>query len=143
LLSQPNSLPTVSVEGAQSHNRLLPTAQEGWDGRENDSCIRANGLDREVVIVYLCICKSVSDRQIREAVELGARTIGDLNIRLGVSAECGKCTDSVREFLDACLAASSPTSATEAVSPIVTETVKPSRKPAESAPERAWFAVDL
>ena len=93
--------------------------------------------------MYLCICKSVSDRQISEAVELGARTMGDLNIRLGISAECGKCTDSVREFLDACLATPAPTVTAESASPVVMETIKPPRKPAEPAPERAWFAVDL
>ncbi|HRX71297.1 MAG: (2Fe-2S)-binding protein [Candidatus Competibacteraceae bacterium] len=92
--------------------------------------------------MYLCICKSVSDRQIREAVELGARTIGDLNIRLGISADCGKCTDSVQEFLDACLAAPSPTGITEVMPPVATETPPP-RKPVEPAPERPWFAVDL
>jgi bacterioferritin-associated ferredoxin len=93
--------------------------------------------------MYLCICKSVSDRQIREAVELGARTIGDLNIRLGIGAECGKCTDSIREFIELCLAAPSPTSATEVAPPVVTEAVPSPRKPVEPAPERAWFAVDL
>lgn len=93
--------------------------------------------------MYLCICKSVSDQQIREAVELGARTIGDLNIRFGIGVECGKCTGSVREFLETCLAAPSPVSTTDGVPPVVTEAVPLSRKPAESAPSPAWFAIDL
>ena len=91
--------------------------------------------------MYLCICKSVSDRQIREAVELGARTIGDLSIRLGIGVECGKCTDSVREFLDGCLADPLPM----AESPRVVATPVPSPiASVEPAPARAaWFAVDL
>ena len=100
-------------------------------------------FDQEVHTVYLCICKSVSDRQIREAVELGARTIGDLSVRLGVGVECGKCTDSVREFLDSCLAA--PPAATHAVPPstVAAPAVSSSPVAAEPAPARAWFAVDL
>lgn len=93
--------------------------------------------------MYLCICKSVSDRQIREAVELGARTIGDLNIRFGIGVDCGKCTDSVREFLDTCLAAPSSASTTAGAPPVVTEAVPLPRKPVEPDPAHAWFAVDL
>ncbi|MCP5195887.1 MAG: (2Fe-2S)-binding protein [Gammaproteobacteria bacterium] len=94
--------------------------------------------------MYLCICKSVSDRQIREAIELGARTIGDLNTRLGIGVDCGKCADSIREFLDACLAAPASTSTVEVALPVVTDTVPPPRKPIEPAPApAAWFAIDL
>lgn len=100
-------------------------------------------FDREVHTVYLCICKSVSDRQIREAVELGARTIGDLSIRLGIGVECGKCIDSVREFLDGCLAAPRP-DATDSASPVVVATPAPPPPTAKPAPtQAAWFAVDL
>jgi len=92
--------------------------------------------------VYLCICKPVSDEQIREAVELGARTIGDLNTRFGIGAECGKCTDSVREFLETCLAP--PTPAADGAPPVVTKTVPLQPKPVEPAPSSsAWFATDL
>lgn len=94
--------------------------------------------------MYLCICKSVSDRQIREAVELGARTIGDLSVRLGVGIECGKCTDSVREFLDVCLATPLPAT-TDSAPPSVAVTASPpplaAAKPAPA--QAAWFAVDL
>ncbi|MEZ5581150.1 MAG: (2Fe-2S)-binding protein [Candidatus Competibacteraceae bacterium] len=55
--------------------------------------------------MFLCICKSISDTQIREAVDQGARTIGDISARFGVGVECGKCLDDVRQFLDACLLA--------------------------------------
>jgi len=93
--------------------------------------------------VYLCICKSVSDQQVREAVELGARTIGDLTIRLGIGVECGKCTDSVREFLDACLAAPRGVAA-DSAPPAVVATPAPPPPAAKPAPaQAAWFAVDL
>ncbi len=101
-------------------------------------------FDREVHTVYLCICKSVSDRQIREAVELGARTIGDLSIRLGIGVECGKCTDSVREFLDVCLAAPQRAATDSALPAVVATPAPPPPRAAEPAPaQAAWFAVDL
>jgi len=93
--------------------------------------------------VYLCICKSVSDQQIREAIELGARTIGDLNIRFGIGVECGKCTDSIREFLEKHLATPLPASTANNAPPAVLEAIPLPPKPTEPAPERAWFAVDL
>ena len=89
--------------------------------------------------MYLCICKSVSDKQVREAVDQGARTMGDISARFGIGVECGKCLEDVRQFLDACLLTppSAPTAATAAV-----ETAMPPVK-TEPVPQRAaWFAVD-
>lgn len=53
--------------------------------------------------MYLCICKPVSDTQIRQAIVQGARTVGDVSVRLGVGTECGQCLDSIRDLLDAVL----------------------------------------
>ena len=41
--------------------------------------------------LIVCICNSVSEREIRHAVELGCDSIGKLRDGLGVSACCGKC----------------------------------------------------
>ena len=41
--------------------------------------------------MYVCVCKAVTDRQIREAVFDGARTLRDLRKQLGVASECGRC----------------------------------------------------
>jgi hypothetical protein len=66
-----------------------------------------------------------------------------LSIRLGIGVECGKCTDSVREFLDVCLAAPQR-AATDSALPAVVATPPPPRRAAEPAPaQAAWFAVDL
>lgn len=94
--------------------------------------------------MYLCNCKSISDREIREAVELGARTIGDLSIRLGIGVECGKCTDSINQFLDAFLAESRPVAAARARPPVEADPSPAPPVPVEPAPARAaWFAIDL
>ncbi|QKT03675.1 bacterioferritin-associated ferredoxin [Ectothiorhodospiraceae bacterium 2226] len=51
--------------------------------------------------MYVCLCQGVTDRQIRAAAEDGARTVRDLNRRLGVGTGCGKCTSCAREVLAA------------------------------------------
>jgi bacterioferritin-associated ferredoxin len=49
--------------------------------------------------MYVCVCKAVTDRQIREAAEGGARTLGDLRRELGVTSECGRCASCAHECL--------------------------------------------
>jgi len=51
------------------------------------------------VFVYVCICNSVTDRDIHEAVARGARTVKDLRRELGVASDCGKCASCAREVL--------------------------------------------
>lgn len=41
--------------------------------------------------MYVCVCNAVSERAIREAVEDGARTYGDLQARTGCGTCCGCC----------------------------------------------------
>lgn len=41
--------------------------------------------------MYICICRQVTDNDIREAVAQGARRMRDLREQLGVSMQCGKC----------------------------------------------------
>ncbi|MDG4554269.1 MAG: (2Fe-2S)-binding protein [Candidatus Competibacter sp.] len=89
--------------------------------------------------MYLCICKSVSDKQVREAVDRGARTMGDISARFGIGVECGKCLEDVRQFLDACLLAPPAPMVATAAAEIASPPVK-----SGPVPERAaWFAVDL
>lgn len=95
--------------------------------------------------MVLCTCKSVSDQQIRQAVEQGARGFGDLSVRFGVGIECGKCIDGINALLQECLSAvppSMPAPAETAPVPI-TAPVAPARTPQEVAPAHAWFAIDL
>ncbi len=54
--------------------------------------------------MYVCICKGITDTQIRAAVEDGARSLREVHNTLGVASQCGKCgivaRDIVRESLD-------------------------------------------
>ncbi|MCE1239730.1 MAG: (2Fe-2S)-binding protein [Azonexaceae bacterium] len=49
--------------------------------------------------MYVCVCQAVTDRQIREAAEGGARTLKDLRRDLGVTSECGRCATCAHECL--------------------------------------------
>ena len=49
--------------------------------------------------VYVCICNSVTDRDIRDAASRGARTVKDLRRELGVASDCGKCASCAHEVL--------------------------------------------
>jgi bacterioferritin-associated ferredoxin len=54
--------------------------------------------------MIVCVCKAVSDRQIRSAVKDGATTIRDLARELGVGSCCGKCLPEARSALASCQA---------------------------------------
>jgi bacterioferritin-associated ferredoxin len=49
--------------------------------------------------LYVCICMAVTERQILEAVEAGARTLKDLRRELGVASECGNCASHAQQCL--------------------------------------------
>lgn len=54
--------------------------------------------------MYVCLCKGVTDRQIKEAVQDGATSLRQLRNCLGVTSQCGKCGVIAREILNATLA---------------------------------------
>jgi len=50
--------------------------------------------------MYICICKAVTDSDIRGAVEDGTTSMRGLRDRLGCSGQCGKCARQVRQLRD-------------------------------------------
>ncbi|MGD2137221.1 MAG: (2Fe-2S)-binding protein [Gammaproteobacteria bacterium] len=48
--------------------------------------------------MYVCICRAVTDHEIRDAVADGTRTLRGLRKRLGCTGQCGKCAPQVREI---------------------------------------------
>ena len=54
---------------------------------------------RESGNVYVCLCNAVTDREIRGAVALGARTLADLESSLGVATCCGRCADCAQRLV--------------------------------------------
>lgn len=49
--------------------------------------------------MYVCVCHAVTDRQIREAAQGGARTLKDLRRDLGVTRDCGRCASCAHDCL--------------------------------------------
>lgn len=50
--------------------------------------------------MIVCVCRRVSDRQIRAAAENGAETLDDLQQQLGVAMQCGKCSAMALQILN-------------------------------------------
>jgi len=49
--------------------------------------------------MYVCLCKGVTDTQIRQAVDSGATSLRQVRQQLGVASQCGKCSCMAREIL--------------------------------------------
>lgn len=49
--------------------------------------------------MYVCLCKAITDTQIRQAAENGCESMRDLNKELGVATQCGKCGKDARQIL--------------------------------------------
>jgi bacterioferritin-associated ferredoxin len=50
--------------------------------------------------MYVCICKSITDRQIRRAASNGIDNLYELREALGVAAGCGSCATMAQAILD-------------------------------------------
>jgi len=49
--------------------------------------------------MIVCVCRRVSDHQIREAVADGAHSLECLQFELGVATQCGRCADCASRVL--------------------------------------------
>jgi bacterioferritin-associated ferredoxin len=50
--------------------------------------------------MYVCICHAITDRQIREVVECGARSLCEVQQHLPVASCCGCCAQTAHELID-------------------------------------------
>ncbi|MBU03076.1 MAG: (2Fe-2S)-binding protein [Halieaceae bacterium] len=54
--------------------------------------------------MYICICKGVTERAIRDEVCAGARSVDDVSRNTGCSTQCGKCLLRAKKVVeDACI----------------------------------------
>ena len=49
--------------------------------------------------MYVCLCKGITDTQIRAAVNDGANSMQELRTTLGVASQCGKCGILARDIV--------------------------------------------
>ena len=54
--------------------------------------------------MIVCVCNNISDREIRQAVDLGVTSMEQLSSDLGVATCCGRCADCAQGVLDKHLA---------------------------------------
>lgn len=47
--------------------------------------------------MYVCLCKGITDRDIREKVDDGASTFAQVRRELDLASQCGKCALLARE----------------------------------------------
>ena len=50
--------------------------------------------------MYVCLCKGITDSQIRQAVDSGATSLRQVRQMLGVASQCGKCSCFAREVMN-------------------------------------------
>ena len=50
--------------------------------------------------MYVCLCKGITDGQIRAAVQDGAANLQQVSHRLGVARQCGKCACLAKSVID-------------------------------------------
>jgi bacterioferritin-associated ferredoxin len=49
--------------------------------------------------MYVCVCHAVTDREIREAVDCGARSLFEVQCKLPVGSCCGRCQDTAEQVV--------------------------------------------
>lgn len=54
--------------------------------------------------MYVCVCRAVTDGQIRSAVENGCCSMRDLRNELDVATQCGRCASTAKAVLNESLA---------------------------------------
>jgi bacterioferritin-associated ferredoxin len=52
--------------------------------------------------MLVCHCRTVSDREVRAAIECGARTVGAVARQCGAGGACGGCRFALRDLLERC-----------------------------------------
>jgi bacterioferritin-associated ferredoxin len=58
--------------------------------------------------MYVCVCHAVTDKDIRNAVDRGARSLFDVQCELPVGSCCGRCSDTAKSVVDDYMSARRP-----------------------------------
>ena len=51
--------------------------------------------------MYVCMCKALCDKRIREAIEGGATTVAAVGRACGAGTDCGSCVDHIADMIEA------------------------------------------
>ncbi|TAM11815.1 MAG: (2Fe-2S)-binding protein [Nevskiaceae bacterium] len=50
--------------------------------------------------MYVCVCRAINERKLRETVRAGACTVRSVNQCTGLGSACGRCVPCAREIID-------------------------------------------
>lgn len=50
--------------------------------------------------MYVCICHGITDRQIRDTLDGGAASLGEVQMQVPVGGCCGRCLPTAQEVID-------------------------------------------
>lgn len=50
--------------------------------------------------MYVCVCKGVSEREVKSWIQKGAKTVKELQEKCSAGAGCGGCVSQLKELLD-------------------------------------------
>lgn len=50
--------------------------------------------------MYVCVCRAITEEQVRRAVAGGADTLAKLRATLGLGVDCARCLEYAKRFLD-------------------------------------------
>ncbi len=50
--------------------------------------------------MYICLCKSVTDRDIKASIKAGAVSLSEVQATLPVALNCGTCRDSAQALIN-------------------------------------------
>ena len=62
-------------------------------------CVTIQSICREFDQMYVCVCNAVTERQVRQAINEGALTAGQLRQKLDAERMCGSCDDCLEDYL--------------------------------------------
>ena len=68
---------------------------------EDDNGIQYH-LRYEVRRMYVCVCNGVTDEEVSDAIEGGAKTRTDVTRACGAGGDCGSCHRAIDEMIDSC-----------------------------------------
>ncbi len=69
--------------------------------------------------MYICLCRAITDDEIKQAISSGSNCVEALQHELGVSTQCGQCLESVQEILHQYLMDEIPNQAQACFLPVV------------------------
>jgi bacterioferritin-associated ferredoxin len=50
--------------------------------------------------MFVCVCKAVTDREVKRVIEAGACTVAEVTRQCGAGGDCGACRGMIEEMIE-------------------------------------------